>query len=73
MIKLDIQDYCQECMDFSPDVDEPVRMFSGDDCVFQTNTVIRCEHRRRCEAIKRYLEKQAKENADAGQLPESNP
>lgn len=57
MIKLDIQPYCESCMDFQPDVERPVKMHSGDD-VIQTDTVVRCSNRGRCEAIRRYLERQ---------------
>lgn len=62
MIKFDIQEYCQECMDFHPDVERPVKMHNGDD-VIQTDTIVRCENRGRCAAIKRYLDKQQKESA----------
>ena len=57
MIKLDIQEYCGQCMDFSPDVARPIKMHTTDNEIIQTDTVIRCEYRGRCEAIRRYLEK----------------
>lgn len=61
MIRLDIHEYCQQCMDFKADVERPVKMFGDDKAVIQTDTVVRCEYRGRCEAIRRYLERQAKE------------
>lgn len=65
MIRVDIHEYCQKCLDFEADVERPVKMFSGEE-VIQTDTVIRCEYRGRCEAIRRYLEKNMKEKeADA--------
>ena len=61
MIKLEVEDYCHQCVDFVPDVKSPDRLMAGDkEIVFQTDTLIRCEYRRRCASIKRYLEQQAK-------------
>lgn len=58
MIILDVQDYCQNCKDFDADVEKPKRVLSGDGNVLQTDTIIRCENRNRCEGIKKYLERQ---------------
>lgn len=60
MIRFDIKEYCQSCMDFEPDIERPVKMFAGDEVVIQTDTIVRCEYRGRCEAIRRYLEKSVK-------------
>lgn len=60
-IKLDIHEYCQECRDFTADVERPIRMVADDNTIIQTDTVVRCEYRGRCEAIRRFLEKQVKE------------
>lgn len=58
MIRLVVKEYCDACMDFSPDIERPIKMHSGDGEVIQTDTVIKCEHRGRCESIRRYLERQ---------------
>ena len=58
MIRLDVQPYCSECCDFEPDVTKPVKICSGDRVVAKTDTIIRCDHWKRCEAIRRYLEQQ---------------
>lgn len=63
MINLDIKEYCHSCCDFEPDVEKPVKneVYSSDIGQFviaQTDTIIHCKHARRCESIKRYLEKQ---------------
>ena len=63
MIRLNVEDYCHQCMDFDPDVTQAKRMFTDDDDIALTDTIIQCEHRRRCEAIKKYLIRQAKEEA----------
>ena len=62
MIKIAVEDYCQQCLDFTPDVTKPERFHSIDnpDSFILSDTVIRCEYRKRCAGIKRYLEQQAK-------------
>lgn len=59
MIKLEVEGYCHQCSDFSSDVVKPEKFFVAGDLnggVGQSDTIVRCEHRRRCEAIRRYLE-----------------
>ena len=63
MIRVDVQPYCSECCDFDPDITKPVKLFldgtfMGDSAIARTDTIIRCRHAKRCEAIKRYLEHQ---------------
>lgn len=65
MINVDVEDYCQMCMDFVPDVTKPTKMFLDNGDYFQSDTIIRCEHRNRCAMIKRYLERQLKEKEEA--------
>lgn len=50
MIKLDVQEYCHGCANFTADVKEPEKYYAG--------TLIRCEHRKLCENLVRYLRKQ---------------
>lgn len=61
MIRLEVEDYCQECRDFTADVTPPRKGYSdwGGDCIM-TDTVIRCEKRYRCSNIRAYLERQMK-------------
>lgn len=59
MIKLDVDEWCNNCNEFSPNV--AVTEYSYEDfmcCRMRTDydTVITCEHRNRCAGIKRYLE-----------------
>ena len=52
-IKIEVEDYCQDCPEFEPDV-ETNTLFKG----FSTaavSHVIRCEKRERCASIERYL------------------
>lgn len=64
MIKVEVEGYCQSCLDFSPDVTEPVKIYAGgDEEITLSDTIIRCEHRRRCAGIKRYLEQQMRSEA----------
>lgn len=61
MIRLDVENYCNSCMDFVPDVIKPNRLFNPDTFEWYLgDTVVQCEHRKRCANIKRYLEQQAK-------------
>lgn len=67
MIRLDVKDYCHACMDFSPNVIPARKMFlDGSDNITQSDTIIQCEHRGRCEAIRKYLERQMKTEEVAG-------
>ena len=60
MIRLDAQEYCDNCLDFSPAVDRPQKVFGSDGTVIQSDTIITCEHSTRCEMIKRYLTRKMK-------------
>jgi hypothetical protein len=61
MIVVDVEEYCQQCLDFHPDVTAPTReRAEGGKTIIQTDTIIRCKYRKRCAGIKRYLEQQAK-------------
>lgn len=63
-IRLEVENYCQDCMDFSPDVTKPDRVWrSPEDAITLGDTIIRCEYRRRCGNIKRYLEQREKVEA----------
>lgn len=55
MIKTDFEKYCDNCDELEPVADiETVQYFSGSKtCV----TTIYCEHRHRCEEIRKSIEK----------------
>lgn len=72
MIRIDIEEYCQACMDFSPNVIKPSREVLYSPCEFiptpkivQSDTIVQCEYRKRCAAIRRYLEQQIKSETEA--------
>ena len=58
MIRVEVQDYCQSCLEFEPDVERPTQFYAASEVVEQTDTVIRCKHRTRCENIKRHIDKE---------------
>lgn len=61
MIRIEVEDYCQDCLSFEADVTKPERMYSGaDECFVVGDTIVRCEYRKRCASITRYLEKRDK-------------
>lgn len=64
MIRLEVEGYCQSCLDFTPDVIKPTRVYTDDGKTSQTDTIVRCEYERRCAGIKRYLDQQAKINGN---------
>lgn len=56
MIKLEVQDYCQGCPKFEPDVERPVSLYiDGGPKPYVTmgDTIIRCEYRHICERVSR--------------------
>lgn len=71
MIRIDVEEYCHACMDFSPNTIRPNRdvVYIDDSLkpvVRQSDTIVQCEYRKRCEAIKKYLMRQAKEEEAVG-------
>ena len=64
MIKVDVEEYCQQCLDFTPDVLRPERIvqetLKGNRTEIYSDTIIQCKHRKRCAGITRYLEHQVK-------------
>lgn len=59
MIRLDIKPYCHQCDDFDADVIAGSKLWSNvDNSVVMTDTIVQCSHRRRCEAIRKYLLRQ---------------
>ena len=65
MIRINVEEYCHQCLDFNPDVIEPTRGYSVDGKqIIQTDTIVQCKYRKRCANMIRYLEQQqAKDEA----------
>lgn len=64
MIKLDVEGYCQDCLDFDPAVVKATRIQCHNGEFEYSDTLIQCENRRRCAAIARHISQQkAKEDA----------
>lgn len=62
MIRLEVQEYCHDCSDFEPDVENPEKCYYlGSKEFIMTDTVVRCRYRKRCENLKRYLARIEKE------------
>lgn len=58
MIKLHIDDYCNNCSEFDADVNT-ISMYNFNGTLINETTV-KCIHRDCCKRIKRYLEEQEK-------------
>lgn len=65
MIRLEVQPYCQECLDFEADVDKAELISDGPMSRLQSDTIVRCERRRRCESIRKFLEQKMKGDAES--------
>lgn len=66
MIELSVKDYCQECPDFDAKVTvkyDEIENVKGKKSKIIYTTVT-CKHAKRCEGIKRYLERMEKDRAD---------
>ena len=61
-IDLTVEEYCSDCYDFEAEVIKPERRLQRIDentvVNIQTNTIVRCKYAKRCENLRRYLEKQ---------------
>lgn len=60
MIRLCVEDYCQDCPEFKPET-STVQMydFTLDGYL---NTIVHCEHQKRCDNFMRYLKRKLKES-----------
>ena len=60
-IKLIIDEHCQDCSEFGPDIEKNV-LFGDDYDNYEhyttCTTEIRCKHKTRCQSIMRYLGRQ---------------
>lgn len=57
-IRLEIREYCMDCLDFEADVRKPERtvLYSeGEPLTIQSDTVVRCKYAARCHNLVRYL------------------
>ena len=56
MICLEVYGYCQECPEFEPDViKQNMNEWGCYDDPIKHDTIIKCKHRQRCEALIEYL------------------
>lgn len=55
MIRLELKDYCHDCVGFEAEVESPTKLYSMDEVVVQTDTIVRCKHRHRCAHIAKYI------------------
>ena len=66
MICLDVNDYCHNCQEFEAHVEKNIleyKDFISDKMHFVgVKTNISCEHRDRCEEIRKFIEKEKMKN-----------
>ena len=64
MIKLEVEDYCQECQGFEPDVDASDFYNPLNQNENIRDTIVRCRYRKRCANMVRYLERKLKNSKE---------
>ena len=62
MIRLEVEDYCQECLQFTADVKPPEKLYGMNEMlmesmVIQSDTVVRCQYRKQCRRLMEYLKR----------------
>lgn len=60
MIRLIVEEYCQDCPDFKP-VAEKTNYYAGD-VRAMCNTVVHCKYKDRCAAVAEWMKAQKKES-----------
>lgn len=66
-IRLEIKEYCMDCLDFEADVRKPERTVlygEGEPMTIQSDTVVRCRYASRCYNLVRYLSRKNKEDKE---------
>ena len=64
MIKLGLEAYCKDCIEFTPILENRERIYFNDREA--CNNVVICQYKKRCAAIERYLRKElSKGNGNA--------
>ena len=62
MIKLDVCEYCQDCLEFKPYVDQRPDVFCSNEAqYFCGDTIVKCEDQCKCKVLYNHLKK---ENSD---------
>lgn len=62
MIKLEIEEYCDNCPEFDAHVEKDVIFAGYSKKYFKTH--ITCEHKDKCQCLKDMIEKEAKKRDD---------
>lgn len=57
MIRLNVEKYCHPCLFFEAEVIEPEAIYAGDQIVHQSDTIVQCANRLRCEKLFEQFEK----------------
>lgn len=56
MIRLEVQPYCDDCMEFEPDVERPIAFYADFEIIEKMgDTIVRCQHRKHCKSLVDYI------------------
>lgn len=70
MIRLELKDYCHDCVNFEAEVEKPQAWYdTNNKIVLYTDTIVRCAHAMCCAHIAKYIMEGYKE--DEGRTSES--
>ena len=61
MIKIDVDDYCHRCSEFSPEADIPTVYLTENRPVVLGDIIVQCIHRDRCRNIRKHIERAMQE------------
>lgn len=67
MIKLEVEEYCQNCESFEPDTTSDAdtsRTFEGFPAIKIVNTTVTCRYQKRCRMMVRYLGRKLKNDVE---------
>lgn len=64
MIRVSVEEYCHQCLDFTADVIPPAKIWSEEENDYILgDTIVKCKYGKRCNGIRRFLEHQIKGEA----------
>ena len=64
MIRLNVEEYCHTCNNFSPTYEQPAVSYGGGQEFFRTDGIVTCEYRKMCLNIARHISKKTKEKEE---------
>lgn len=64
-IKLKVEDYCQQCLDFTPELIKPQRVMLDNCEAAISDAIVYCQYSKRCYGLVRHLRNAAVDKEEA--------